>query len=124
MAQEFWKQNCIMTFLVREIDTLDEWFISTDSINWYPKEWYKYTNHWGKVSCRNYTDAYHWQIEYWQWYAYHTEEECKEAHERKLAEVRLRKTSTFLSQTLEGKNGGWVVGQAIITLKSWFAWCC
>lgn len=40
--------------------------------------------------------------------AYHTEEECKEAHERKLAEVRLRKTSTF-KPDFENGNAGWIV---------------
>ena len=39
---------------------------------------------------------------------YYTEEECKKAHERKLAEVRLRKTSTFEPDFENGK-GGWAV---------------
>ena len=39
---------------------------------------------------------------------YHTEEECKEAHERKLAEVRLRKTSDF-EPIFESEYGGWIV---------------
>lgn len=40
--------------------------------------------------------------------AYHTEEECKEAHERKLAEVRLCKTSDF-EPIFESEYGGWIV---------------
>ena len=40
---------------------------------------------------------------------YYTEEECKKAHERKLAEVRLRRTSTF-EPNFKSKNGGWAVG--------------
>lgn len=39
---------------------------------------------------------------------YRTEEECEEARERRLAEVRLRKTSTF-KPDFENGNGGWVV---------------
>lgn len=39
---------------------------------------------------------------------YRTEEECEKAHERKLAEVRLRRTSNF-KPDLEKCKGGWVV---------------
>lgn len=39
---------------------------------------------------------------------YRTEEECKEAHERKLAEVRLCKTSDF-EPIFESEYGGWIV---------------
>ncbi|MBF1763222.1 MAG: hypothetical protein HXP18_04745 [Veillonella sp.] len=40
--------------------------------------------------------------------AYLNEEECKEAHERKLAEVRLCKTSDF-EPIFESEYGGWIV---------------
>lgn len=40
---------------------------------------------------------------------YRTEEECEKARERKLAEVRLRQTSTFEPDFENGK-GGWIVG--------------
>lgn len=39
---------------------------------------------------------------------YHTEEECKEAYERKLAEVRLSQTSDF-EPIFESEYGGWIV---------------
>lgn len=39
---------------------------------------------------------------------YRTEEECERARERKLAEVRLQRTSTF-EPDFENGNGGWVV---------------
>ena len=39
---------------------------------------------------------------------YRTEEECEKARERKLAKVRLRRTSTF-KPDFENGNGGWVV---------------
>lgn len=40
---------------------------------------------------------------------YRTEEECEKARERELAEVRLRRTSTFKPDFRSG-SGGWVVG--------------
>lgn len=40
---------------------------------------------------------------------FRTEEECKKARDRELAEVRLRRTSTFKPDFENGK-GGWVVG--------------
>lgn len=40
---------------------------------------------------------------------YRTEEECEEARDRRLAEVRLQRTSTF-EPDFKSKNGGWVVG--------------
>ena len=98
------------SILVREIDNFDEWFEPTDSINWNLKwnDTYWYIDYWGKVSCRNYTDAIIDRLNIDNGNAYHTEEECKEAHERKLAEVRLRKTSTF-KPDFENRRGGWVV---------------
>lgn len=40
---------------------------------------------------------------------YRTEEECEKARERKLAKVRLQRTSTF-KPDFENGNGGWIVG--------------
>ena len=40
---------------------------------------------------------------------YRTEEECERAKERKLAKVRLQRTSTF-KPDFENGEGGWVVG--------------
>ena len=98
------------SILVREIDNFDEWFEPTDSINWKLKwnDRYWYIDYWGKVSCRNYTDAIIDRLNIDNGNAYHTEEECKEAHERKLAEVRLRRTSNFKPDFKNGK-GGWIV---------------
>lgn len=98
------------SILVREIDNFDEWFEPTDSINWKLKwgDTYWYIDYWGKVSCRNYTDAIIDRLNIDNGNAYHTEEECKEAHERKLAEVRLRKTSTF-EPDFENDKGGWII---------------
>ncbi len=41
-------------------------------------------DHWGKVSCRNYTDVIIDRLNIDNGNAYHTEEGCKGAHERKL----------------------------------------
>lgn len=99
------------SILVREIDNFDKWFEPTNSISWKLKwgDTYWYIDYFGKVSCRNYTDAIIDRLNIDNGNAYHTEEECKEAHERKLAEVRLRKTSTF-EPDFENCEGGWVVG--------------
>lgn len=39
---------------------------------------------------------------------YRTEKECEKARDRRLAEVRLRRTSTF-KPDFENRNGGWIV---------------
>lgn len=39
---------------------------------------------------------------------FRTEEECEKARDRELAEVRLRRTSTF-EPDFENRNGGWIV---------------
>jgi len=98
------------SILVREIDNFDEWFEPTSSISWNLKwgDRYWYIDYWGKVSCRNYTDAIIDRLNIDNGNAYHTEEEGKEAHERKLAEVRLRKTSTF-KPDFENDKGGWII---------------
>lgn len=99
------------SILVREIDNFDEWFEPTSSISWNLK-WNDrcwYIDYWGKVSCRNYTDAIIDRLNIDKGNVYHTKEEAEQALERKLAEVRLRRTSTF-EPDFKSKNGGWVVG--------------
>lgn len=99
------------SILVREIDNFDEWFESTSSISWNLKwgDRYWYIDYWGNVNYRNYADAIIDRLNIDNGNVYYTEEECKKAHERKLAEVRLRKTSTFEPDFKNG-NGGWIVG--------------
>ena len=99
------------SILVREIDNFDEWFESISSISWNLKwgDRYWYIDYWGKVGCRNYTDAIIDRLNIDNGNAYHTEEECKEAHERKLAKVRLQRTSDF-KPDFENGNGGWAIG--------------
>lgn len=99
------------SILVREIDNFDEWFESTSSTSWNLKwnDRYWYIDYWGKVSCRNYTDAIIDRLNIDNGNAYHTEEECKEAHERKLAEVRLRRASNFKPDWNNDKQNKWTV---------------
>lgn len=93
---------------------LTEWFEEieepTDSVHWNLKrnDTYWYIDYWGKVSCRNYTDAIIDRLNIDNGNVYHTKEEAEQALERKLAEVRLRKTSTF-KPDFENGNGGWAV---------------
>ena len=98
------------SILVREIDNFDEWFESTDSINWKLKwgDTYWYIDYWGKVSCRNYAGAIIDGLNIDNGNVYHTKAEAEQALERKLAEVRLRRTSNFEPDFENGK-GGWIV---------------
>lgn len=101
-------------FAIQDIDNFDEWFEEmeepTDSVHWTPKkdDEYFWMNSYGET-----------QPDVWDGdsidimrlalgMVYRTEEECKEAYERKLAEVRLQRTSTF-EPDFENGNGGWVV---------------
>lgn len=97
--------SCIKSDFVESIMDLirehDEWFESTSNLKWNDR-------YWGKVSCRNYTDAVIDRLNIDNGNAYRTEEECKEAYERKLAEVRLCKTSDF-EPIFESEYGGWIV---------------
>lgn len=103
------------TMLVSEINNFDEWFEEikepVDSIHWKPKkdDEYFWMNSYGET-----------QPDVWDGDSidimrlalgmiYRTEEECERARERKLAEVRLRKTSDFEPDFKNGK-GGWIVG--------------
>ena len=85
------------SILVREIDNFDEWFKPTDSISWKLKwgDRYWHIDYWGKVEFRNYADAIIDGLNIDNGNVYHTKEEAEQALERKLAEVRLRRTSTF-----------------------------
>jgi hypothetical protein len=102
------------TTLKKFPNILTEWFEEikepVDSIHWKPKK----------------DDEYFWMSSYGEtqpdvWdgdsidimrlalgMIYRTEEECERARERKLAEVRLRKTSDF-EPIFESEYGGWIV---------------
>lgn len=102
------------TTLKKFPNILTEWFEEieepTDSIHWEPKkdDEYFWMNSYGET-----------QPDVWEGdsidimrlalgMVYRTEEECERARERKLAEVRLRRTSNF-KPDFEDSRGGWVV---------------
>lgn len=106
--------NTDFQWTIKDIDNFDEWFEEIeeplDSIHWEPDfgEEYWYVNYIGDVVCRVWEDA---GVDFWLLESgniYRTKEECEKAHERKLAEVRLRRTSNF-KPDLENGNGGYVV---------------
>lgn len=82
----------------------------TDSIHWKPKydDWYFYISDHGSVCSDIWNDNYTDNKRLAFGFVYRTEEECKAALDRKLAEVRLRLTSDFEPDFKNGK-GGWIV---------------
>ena len=103
------------TTLKKFPEILTEWFEEiqepTDSIHWKPKQdekiWYLDENGDTNFTYFDENDPYHCRrIEFGN--TYRTADECEQARERKLAEVRLRRTSTF-KPDFENRNGGWIV---------------
>ena len=83
-----------------------------DSIHWKPQQdekiWYLDENGDTNFTYFDKDNPYHLRrIEFGN--AYRTSGECEQARERKLAKVRLRRTSTFEPDFENGK-GGWIVG--------------
>lgn len=101
-------------FAIQDIDNFDEWFEEmeepTDSAHWKPKigERYFYIDTYGYMESEIWSDDFDDNRLMSLGVAYRTEEECKEALDRKLAEARLRLTSTF-KPDLEKCKGGWVI---------------
>lgn len=104
------------TTLKKFPNILTEWFEEikepVDSIHWKPKNgekiWYLDEN--GNTNFTHFdeNDSYHLsRFEFGN--TYRTSDECEKARERELAEVRLRRTSTF-KPDFENGNGGWLVG--------------
>lgn len=99
---------------IRDIDNFGEWFEEiqepTDSIHWKPKfgDEYWFTSREGFVTWGYWSggkeDAYRWRAGE----VYCTQVECEQALDRKLAEVKLRRTSIF-EPDFKSDNGGWVV---------------
>lgn len=82
-----------------------------DSIHWKPKDgekyWFLDENGDTNFACFDRDDPSDRKLlEFGN--AYRTSGECEKARERKLAEVRLRRTSTF-KPDFENRNGGWIV---------------
>jgi hypothetical protein len=101
-------------FTIQDIDNFDDWFEEikepVDSIHWKPKigDRYFYISGYGTV----YSETWHGvPVDYYRralGFIYPTEEECEKARERKLAKVRLQRTSTF-KPDFENGDGGWLV---------------
>lgn len=103
-------------FTIQDIDNFDEWFEEmeepTDSAHWEPKDGEEYWYIGDDSSIRSIRfssydgdDVNRLAIGN----VYLTKTECEKARERKLAEVRLQRTSTFKPDFKNGK-GGWIVG--------------
>ncbi len=104
----------IPQFTIQDIHNFDEWFEEikepTDSIHWKPKndDTYYYITIEGFVDSDIWTE-HPMDDDRWTFgNIYRTEKEAEKAHERKLAEVRLQRTSDFKPDFKNG-NGGYVV---------------
>lgn len=98
-------------FTIQDIDNFDEWFEKVeDSIHYEPEDGdeYFYISDYGHVYSDiwrgNYTDNERLALGF----IYPTEEECEKAKERRLAKVRLQRTSDF-KPDFENGEGGWTV---------------
>lgn len=99
------------TMLVSEINNFDEWFEEiTDSIHWKPKwgDRYYHLDYLGYVHLTTWEDDNADVNRLDLGFIYPTEEACRKAKERRLAKVRLQRTSTF-KPDFENGNGGWIV---------------
>lgn len=101
------------TTLKKFPNILTEWFEEieepTDSIHWKPKNGDRYwTSGNTGVYSQVWGDDEFDRDRYESGKVYKTKEECEKARDRKLAEVRLRRTSTF-KPDFEDSRGGWVV---------------
>ena len=103
-----------LQFTIQDINNFDEWFEEmeepTDSAHWKPKiaEKYFYINEYGDVEREVWNDDDVDNRLMAMGLVYRTEEECEEARDRRLAEVRLSQTSDF-EPDFENGSGGWVV---------------
>lgn len=100
---------------IKDIDNFDEWFEEikepVDSIHWKPEQGdeYFWIDECGSILPGTfYRDALYDQQRLTFGNVYRTEKEAEKARERKLAEVRLRRTSTF-KPDFESDGGGWAV---------------
>lgn len=93
------------------LNNFDEWFEEiTDSIHWKPKwgDRYYHLDYLGYVHLTTWEDDNADVNRLDLGFIYPTEEACRKAKERRLAKVRLQRTSTF-KPDFENGNGGWVV---------------
>lgn len=103
------------TTLKKFPNILTEWFEEikepVNSVHWKPKIAEKYfcINEYGDVEWKVWNDDDVDNRLMAMGLVYRTEEECEEARDRRLAEVRLSQTSDF-KPDFENGNGGWIVG--------------
>lgn len=95
-------------------EILTEWFEEirepTDSIHWKPKNGERYyTPCFAGISSQVWREDEFDISCYELGETFRTEKECGKARDHRLAEVRLRRTSTFKPDFKNGK-GGWIVG--------------
>nr|DAT38666.1 MAG TPA: hypothetical protein [Caudoviricetes sp.] len=103
--------NTDFQWTIKDIDNFDEWFEEiTDSIYWKPKwgDKYYHINYTGYVSLTTWEDDSADANRLDLGFVYPTEEACRKARERRLAKVRLQRSSTF-KPDFENGNGGWLV---------------
>ena len=98
-------------FTIQDIDNFDEWFEKMeDSIHYQPRngETVFCLNEEGDIYSFIFNDllSHHKRLAFG--FVYRTEKEAKKARERRLAEVRLQRTSNF-EPDFEDCRGGWVV---------------
>lgn len=107
---------------IQDVDNFDEWFEEmeepTDSAHWKPNNGDEY---WYIDDCAGiYRDRWDDEPIHFSRYSLglikRTKEECKKARERKLAKVRLQRTSTFKPDLNNGKLG-WIVGYSCHTKR-------
>ena len=99
-------------FTIQDIDNFDEWFEKMeDSIHYKPRNGEKVfcLSEEGDIYSFIFNDFLSHRKRLAFGFVYRTEKECKKARERKLAKVRLQRTSTF-KPDFENGNGGWIVG--------------
>lgn len=107
--------NTDFQWTIKDIDNFDEWFEEIeeplDSIHWEPKigdRCFILENANIRIRPANYTGMLRDYNAWCTGRVFRTEEECEKALDRELAEVRLRKTSTFEPDFENGK-GGYIV---------------
>lgn len=102
-------------FTTQDIDNFDEWFEEikgpVDDIHWKPEpgDTYWFVDYWGVVTDTRWDNTIADDYNFNSGNVYHTEEECRKARNRRLAEIRLRRTSTFKPDPNNGELG-WIVG--------------
>lgn len=110
------------TTLKKFPNILTEWFEEikepTDSIHWKPKkdDEYFWMNSYGETQPDVWDGDSIDSMRLALGMVYRTEEECEKARERKLAKVRLQRTSTF-KPDFENGEGGYVVSYDYINKK-------